>query len=87
VNPALETMLDLSGEELVGKDKNTLPESLHALFDETDMLHLSLNGNGERWLQREVREVKDGDNTQLRLHFYQDISQLIQAKQESDHLR
>jgi diguanylate cyclase (GGDEF)-like protein len=87
VNPALATMLDLTGEELIGKDKNTLPESLHALFDETDMLHLSLNGEGERWLQREVREVVDGENTQLRLHFYQDISQLIKAQRESDQLR
>ncbi|MEW8462271.1 MAG: diguanylate cyclase [Candidatus Thiodiazotropha endolucinida] len=87
MNPALEAMLDLSGEELIGKDKNTLPESLHALFDETDMLHLSLNGEGERWLQREVREVVDGENTQLRLHFYQDISQLILAQRETDQLR
>jgi diguanylate cyclase (GGDEF)-like protein len=87
VNPALETMLDLSGEELIGKDKNTLPEGLQALFDETDMLHLSLNGEGERWLQREVRQVVDGENAQLRLHFYQDISQLIQAQRESDQLR
>jgi diguanylate cyclase (GGDEF)-like protein len=87
VNPALEAMLDLSGEELIGKDKKTLPESLHALFDETDMLHLSINGDGERWLQREVREVVDGVNAQLRLHFYHDISQLILAQRESDQLR
>ncbi|WP_316367461.1 GGDEF domain-containing protein [Candidatus Thiodiazotropha sp. CDECU1] len=87
MNPALEAMLDLSGEELIGKDKNTLPASLHALFDETDMLHLSLNGDGERWLQREVREVVDGKNTQLRLHFYHDISQLVLAQRESDQLR
>lgn len=87
MNPALETMLDLSGEELVGKDKKTLPVNLHALFDETDMLHLSLNGDGERWLQREVREVVGDDNKQLRLHFYQDISQLILAQRESDQLR
>ena len=87
VNPALETMLELTGEELIGKDRNTLPEGLHALFDETDMLHLSLNGDGERWLQREVRQVVDGENAQLSLHFYQDISQLIQAQRESDQLR
>jgi GGDEF domain-containing protein len=87
VNPALEAMLDLSGEELIGKDKNALPDGLHALFDETDMIHLSLNGDGERWLQREVREIVDGENAQLRLHFYQDISQLIQAQRESDQLR
>jgi diguanylate cyclase (GGDEF)-like protein len=87
MNPALEAMLDLPGEELIGKDKQTLPASLHALFDETDMLHLSLNGEGERWLQREVREVMDGDRLQLRLHFYQDISQQVLAQRESDHLR
>jgi PleD family two-component response regulator len=87
MNPALEAMLDLSGEELIGKDKDTLPANLHALFDETDMLHLSLNGDGERWLQREVREVVDGNNRQLRLHFYQDISQQILAQRETDHLR
>ncbi|MEW8556055.1 MAG: PAS domain-containing protein [Candidatus Thiodiazotropha sp.] len=87
MNPALEAMLDLTGDELIGKDKKTLPVNLHALFDETDMLHLSLNGDGERWLQREVRDVVDGDNTQLRLHFYQDISQQIMAQRESDDLR
>ncbi|MES9992475.1 MAG: diguanylate cyclase [Candidatus Thiodiazotropha sp.] len=87
MNPALEAMLDLPGEELIGKDKKTLPVNLHALFDETDMLHLSLNGDGERWLQRQVRDVVDGDNTQLRLHFYQDISQQVVAQRESDELR
>jgi diguanylate cyclase (GGDEF)-like protein len=86
-NPALESMLNLSVEELVGKDKNTLPEGLHALFDETDMLHLSLNGNGERWLHREVRQVEDGSKTTLRLHFYQDISKQVEAQRESEALR
>ncbi|MCU7873269.1 MAG: diguanylate cyclase [Candidatus Thiodiazotropha sp. (ex Lucinoma borealis)] len=87
MNPALEAMLDLPGDEIVGKNKRSLPEGLHALFDETDMLHLSLNGDGERWLQREVCEVADGENTHLRLHFYQDISPMILAQQESDQLR
>ncbi|MCU7917763.1 MAG: diguanylate cyclase [Candidatus Thiodiazotropha sp. (ex Epidulcina cf. delphinae)] len=87
MNPALEAMLNLRGDELVGKDRGSLPESLHALFDETDMLHLSLNGEGERWLHREVREVVDGVNAKLRLHFYQDISQQIVAQQESNQLR
>jgi diguanylate cyclase (GGDEF)-like protein len=87
MNPALEAMLDLPGEEIVGKDKDSLPEGLQALFDETDMLHLSLNGEGERWLQREVCEVADGENANLRLHFYQDISQQILAQRESDELR
>lgn len=86
-NPALETMLNLSVKELVGKDKNTLPEGLHALFDETDMLHLSLNGDGERWLHREVRQVEDGSQATLRLHFYQDISQQVEAQRESEALR
>ncbi|MET0009139.1 MAG: diguanylate cyclase [Candidatus Thiodiazotropha sp. 6PLUC9] len=87
INPALEEMLSLSVDELVGKDKNTLPEGLHALFDETDMLHLSLNGDGERWLRREVRQVNDGSQEPLRLHFYQDISQQVLAQRESDELR
>jgi len=87
MNPALEAMLDLSSDEIVGKDKQSLPEGLKALFDETDMLHLSLNGDGERWLQREVCEVADNENANLRLHFYQDISQLILAQRESDQLR
>lgn len=87
VNPALESMLSLDGKELIGKEKSELPEGLHALFDETDILHLSLNGDGERWLQREVREVADGANTPLRLHFYQDISPQVLAQQENDRLR
>jgi diguanylate cyclase (GGDEF)-like protein len=87
MNPALEAMLNLSGSELVGKDKSTLPEGLHALFDETDMLHLSLNGDGERWLRRDVRQVKDGSQAKLRLHFYQDISQQVMAQRESEQLR
>ncbi|MET0027142.1 MAG: diguanylate cyclase [Candidatus Thiodiazotropha sp.] len=87
INPALEEMLNLPGDELIGKDKNTLPESLHALFDETDMLHLSLNGDGERWLRRDVRKVDEGSNAGLRLHFYQDISQQVMAQRESEALR
>jgi diguanylate cyclase (GGDEF)-like protein len=87
MNPALEEMLSLSVDDLVGKDKNTLPEGLHALFDETDMLHLSLNGDTERWLRREVRQVNDGLQEPLKLHFYQDISQQVLAQRESDELR
>jgi diguanylate cyclase (GGDEF)-like protein len=88
LNPALETMLDLSGKELIGKCKDNLPQELHALFDETDVLHLELNGSGERWLRRDVRELSDGgDNKALYLHFYQDISPQITARQECDQLR
>jgi diguanylate cyclase (GGDEF)-like protein len=87
MNPALEAMLNLSVDELVGRDKDSLPEGLHALFDETDMLHLSLNGDGERWLRRDVRKVEDGAHETLRLHFYQDISQQVMAQRESEALR
>jgi diguanylate cyclase (GGDEF)-like protein len=87
INPALEAMLNLVGDELVGKEKGSLPESLHALFDETDMLHLSLNGDGERWLHREVRQLEDTSNTGLKVHFYQDISQQVIAQQEREQLR
>jgi diguanylate cyclase (GGDEF)-like protein len=87
INPALETMLSLNSEDIIGKDKDQLPEGLHALFDETDILHLSLNGEGERWLQREVKQVSDGANNPLRLHFYQDISPQVLAQRENDQLR
>jgi diguanylate cyclase (GGDEF)-like protein len=87
VNPALEQMLNLQGEELIGKDKSTLPEGLHALFDETDILHLSLNEDDERWLYREVKQVADGASTPLSIHFYQDISPQILAQRENDQLR
>ncbi len=87
INPALESMLNLDAENLVGKDKSTLPEGLHALFDETDILHLSLNGEGERWLHREVKQVADGANATLRVHFYQDISSQVLAQRENDQLR
>jgi GGDEF domain-containing protein len=87
LNPALEQMLDLSGEILIGKQKETLPEELHALFDETDMVHLDLNGQGDRWLQREVRhELDDADKT-LKVHYFQDITAQVVAKLESDSLR
>ncbi len=87
VNPALEKMLNLDSDELVGKDKTALPQGLHALFDETDILHLSLNGEGERWLHREVKQVKNGASNPLRVHFYQDISLQVQAQRENDQLR
>jgi GGDEF domain-containing protein len=87
LNPALENMLDLPGQELIGKRKDNLPQELHALFDETDVLHLTMNGSGERWLRRDVREVKDDSDNALRLHFYQDISPQIIAKQECEYLR
>jgi len=87
INPALESMLKLDAESLIGKNKGTLPEGLHALFDETDILHLSLNGEDERWLYREVRQVTDGANTPLSVHFYQDISSQVLAQRENDRLR
>jgi diguanylate cyclase (GGDEF)-like protein len=87
LNPALEKMLDLSGGELIGKCKDDLPQELHALFDETDVLHLALNESGERWLRREVQAVVDGGNNPLCLHFYQDISAQITAKRECELLR
>jgi diguanylate cyclase (GGDEF)-like protein len=87
LNPALEKMLDLSGKELIGKCKDDLPDDLHALFDETDVLHLAVNGNQERWLRRDVREVTDAADKPLHLHFYQDISTQITARQECELLR
>lgn len=87
VNPALEAMLNLNGDELIGKDRQTLPVSLHALFDETDILHLSVDGEEERWLHRQVREVVDGADQPLRVHFYQDISPQVVAERENDQLR
>ena len=87
LNPALEKMLNLSGDELIGKNKSTLPKELHALFDDTDVLHLSLNDDGERWLQRDVRNIEAEKDSPLQLHFYQDISSQIISQQESDLLR
>lgn len=87
LNPALEKMLNLSGDELIGKDKSTLPRELHALFDDTDVLHLSLSNNGERWLQRDVRNIADGEDPPFQIHFYQDISGQIVSQQETDLLR
>ena len=87
VNPALEEMLNLTRADLVGKDKTDLPTGLHALFDETDILHLSLNGEGERWLSREVKQIVNGTESSLRVHFYQDISLQVMAQRENDHLR
>jgi diguanylate cyclase (GGDEF)-like protein len=87
MNPALEKMLELSAEALIGKDKASLPAELHALFDETDVLHLALNGHGERWLQRDVCEAQDTSQRALRIHFYQDISRRVSAEQETEKLR
>ncbi|MEN8178518.1 MAG: diguanylate cyclase [Pseudomonadota bacterium] len=87
LNPALEQMLNLSGDELIGKDKSMLPRELHALFDDTDVLHLSLSDDDERWLQRDVRTIKNGNDNPLHLHFYQDISNQIISQQEGDLLR
>jgi len=87
LNPALEQMLNLSEDDLVGKDKTTLPRELHALFDDTDVLHLSLNNDGERWLQRDVRTIQNGNGHPLRLHFYQDISNQIVSQREAELLR
>ncbi len=87
INPALEYMLDLSADELVGKDQQTLPEGLHALFETTEILHLSIDGTDERWLRRDVREINDGAQTPLKLHFYQDISGQVAAQMEREALQ
>lgn len=87
VNPALEEMLHIPGSQLIGKDQTSLDAGLRPLFDESEVLHLDLNGAGERWLQREVRPVRDGAQQPLRLHFYQDISGQVMAQQENQRLR
>lgn len=87
LNPAFEGMLELSAGELLGKGKDALPQDLWALFDDTDMLHLSLGEGGERWLQREVRDVTDAKDKPFRVYFFQDISAQVQAVQEQETLR
>ncbi|EGV52870.1 GGDEF domain-containing protein [endosymbiont of Riftia pachyptila] len=87
LNPALEQMLHLDSAELIGKDKQTLPEGLHPLFDESDMLHISINGDGERWFRREIREINDSEPGPLRIHYYQDISNQISTQLERDVLK
>jgi diguanylate cyclase (GGDEF)-like protein len=87
LNPAFEEMLDLSGETLIGKDQASLPAELHALFDDSDILHLTDDNDEDRWLQRLVRDVVDGDDTPLQIHFYQDISERVNSQQQCEQLR
>jgi len=87
LNPALEQMLHLDSAELIGREKEALPDGLHPLVDESDMLHITINGDGERWFHREVRAIGEPGSEQLQIHYYQDISPQVTAQLERDALR
>lgn len=88
LNPALEKMLELSGDQLLDQNRDTLSlPAYRVLFDEDEIIGISTPRLGQRWFQREVSRVPSGSGDEYTLHSYRDISTQIQLEAENDRLR
>ncbi len=86
LNPALEEMLGLDADRLLGHNRGTLPEPAYrGLFDEDTVI--SLPGPGERWFHRESASVRSADGDESTLYVYRDISELVHLRAERDRLQ
>ena len=86
LNPALEDMLGISAEQMVGHTRETLPVSAcRELFDEDSII--CLPGAGERWLHRESAPVRSTLDDHSTLFVFRDISELVHLQAERDRLQ
>jgi diguanylate cyclase (GGDEF)-like protein len=85
LNKALEQMLELPAERLLGHTEQTLPYSTHlGLFKGSGLMHLVGPGlSRERWLQCTVPEQ---DAASPVSKFFQDVTELVQLRSENQRL-
>ncbi len=86
LNPALEDMLGISADQLLGHTRESLPvPAYRELFDEDAVI--CLPGAGERWLHREFASVRSAQDDRSTLYVYRDISELVRLQAERDRLQ
>jgi len=86
LNQALEEMLELPAERLLGHSLETLPYATHmGLFKGSGLMHLIGPGlSRERWLQCTVQEQDAGAPVSK---FFQDVTKLVRLQHENERLQ
>lgn len=86
LNQALEEMLELPAERLLGHSLETLPYATHmGLFKGSGLMHLIGPGlSRERWLQCTVQERDAGAPVSK---FFQDVTELVRLQHENEKLQ
>lgn len=89
LNPALEALLGLKAEQLVGQSREQFPFTTHrGLFKGAGLMHLFGSGvEQERWL---LCTVEQRDDTGPELHtikYFQDVTELVQLREQAQRLK
>ena len=81
-NKALETMLDVSGEQLTGKSTSELPKELSGVLTAPPETIMLQQDDNQRWLHCHSQDNDDGS----RIQFYLDITTEQRLRFERDRL-
>ncbi len=89
LNPALEAMLGIDADQLVGQKEEGFPHPTHrGLFKDVDLLHLIGPGpNRECWLQCTIKQMQDANTSVQTVKYYLDVSEQMQLQEENRRLR
>ncbi|MCW8943172.1 MAG: diguanylate cyclase [Sedimenticola sp.] len=89
LNPALEAMLALKSDQLVGQNRERFPFTTHrGLFKGSGLMHLFGPGvEQERWLLCTVEELNDPDPANHTLKYFQDVTEQVQLREENQRLQ
>lgn len=89
LNPALETMLGLGADQLVGEGLDQFPFTSHrGLFKGPGLMHLFGPGvEQERWLLCSVEQREDPDPAIHTIKYFQDVTEQVRLQEENQRLR
>ncbi|HEC14969.1 MAG TPA: diguanylate cyclase [Sedimenticola sp.] len=85
INSAMEEMTGVSAEQLLDQAPDGLSSSIRRLLGDQGLVHLQ-GPDRERWLQRETRELGGPGDEKTILHFYLDVTEAQQLRQENERL-
>lgn len=89
LNPALEAMLALKSDQLVGQGREQFPFTTHrGLFKSSGLMHLFGPGvERERWLLCTVEEQGQLDPAIHTIKYFQDVTEQVQLGDENQRLK
>lgn len=88
LNPALEEMLGLTADQLLGQTREQFPFTSHrGLFKESGLMHLFGSGvEQERWLRCTAITPPATDPDMQQVKFFDDVTELVQLQEENQYL-